>query len=223
METSARQALQYRHLIYLKEMEALYYRSKCEQFLTNVDVIVNAKMSHKGNHIIYELDVTNRELRSLKDHYYLMEKYMRDEIKNEFQTAIHQRDNFIKKLKENNAEFQDRLATDLHMKVEEVYGDRAIKGIEAMLAEEQEKKESKEGKMRQNSKRMGKKSEEVDREEVIEHLGSIENYKTIIKLEGQIRQMKQEQMIKDVVSEEKHEKEMAELKQKLTMNSSLWE
>ena len=70
---------------------------------------------------------------------------------------------------------------------------------------------------------MGKKSEEVDREEVIQHLGSIENYKTIIKLEGQIRQMKQEQMIKDVVSEEKHEKEMAELKQKLTMNSSLWE
>ena len=134
--------------------------------------------------------------------------------------------NYLKKLnvlKENNAEFQDRLATDLHMKVEEVYGDRAIKGIEAMLAEEQEKKESKEGKMRQNSKRMGKKSEEVDREEVIQHLGSIENYKTIIKLEGQIRQMKQEQMIKDVVSEEKHEKEMAELKQKLTMNSSLWE
>jgi len=41
-------------------------------------------MSHKGNQIIYELDVTSRELRSLKDHYYLMEKYMREEVRSEF-------------------------------------------------------------------------------------------------------------------------------------------
>ena len=54
-------------------MEVIYYRSKCEQFLRNIDVIVNAKMSAKGNSMIYELDVTNRELRTLKDHYYLME------------------------------------------------------------------------------------------------------------------------------------------------------
>jgi hypothetical protein len=72
---------QYRHLVYLKEMEIVYYRSKCEQFLRNIDVIVNAKMSAKGNQMIYELDVTNRELRSLKDHYYLMERYMREEIR----------------------------------------------------------------------------------------------------------------------------------------------
>ena len=75
---------QYRHLIYLKDMEVVYYRSKCEQFLRNIDVIVNTKMSAKGNQMVYELDVTNRELRSLKDHYYLMETYMREEIRKEF-------------------------------------------------------------------------------------------------------------------------------------------
>ena len=89
---------QYRHLIYLKEMEVIYYRSKCEQFLRNIDVIVNTKMSAKGNQMIYELDVNNRELRSLKDHYYLMERYMREEIQKEFQKKIHTKDNNIVKL-----------------------------------------------------------------------------------------------------------------------------
>mmetsp|Transcript_47154 Transcript_47154/g.62445 ORF Transcript_47154/g.62445 Transcript_47154/m.62445 type:complete len:123 (+) Transcript_47154:539-907(+) len=84
VETSAIMQNQYRHLIYLKEMEKVYYRAKCEQFLRNIDVIVDSKMSAKGNAMIYELDVTNRELRTLKDHYYLMERYMREEIKKEF-------------------------------------------------------------------------------------------------------------------------------------------
>jgi len=75
---------QYRHIIYLKDMEIIYYRSKCEQFLRNIDVIVNTKMSAKGNQMIYELDVTNRELRTLKDHYYLMERFMKEEVRKEF-------------------------------------------------------------------------------------------------------------------------------------------
>lgn len=82
---------QYRHLIYLKEMEVIYYRSKCEQFLRNIDVIVNAKMSAKGNSMIYELDVTNRELRTLKDHYYLMERFMRDEIDKEYMKEMEEK------------------------------------------------------------------------------------------------------------------------------------
>lgn len=71
-------------MIYLKEMEAIYFRTKCEQFLSNVDSIINAKLSHKGNQIIYELDVTSRELRNLKDHYYLMEKFTKEEVYNLF-------------------------------------------------------------------------------------------------------------------------------------------
>ena len=69
----------------------IYYRSKCEQFLRNIDVIVNAKMSAKGNSMIYELDVTNRELRTLKDHYYLMERFMRDEIDKEYMKEMEEK------------------------------------------------------------------------------------------------------------------------------------
>lgn len=53
-----------------------------------MDSIINAKLSHKGNQIIYELDVTSRELRNLKDHYYLMEKFTKQEVHNLFAMEI---------------------------------------------------------------------------------------------------------------------------------------
>lgn len=43
--------------------------------------MINAKMTEKGNQIIYELDNANRELRMLKDNFHLMERSMRAEIK----------------------------------------------------------------------------------------------------------------------------------------------
>ena len=54
----------------------------------NVDAIINAKLSAKGNKMIYEHDMTSRELRCLKDNYYLMEAEMRNEVKLEFSREI---------------------------------------------------------------------------------------------------------------------------------------
>lgn len=116
-ETSQLQQNQYRHLIYLKEMEIVYYRSKCEQFLRNIDVIVNTKMSAKGNQMIYELDITNRELRSLKDHFFLMERYMRDEMRKEFQKKLSVRDNKIVNLQDNFGEYKTKMQHELQEKI----------------------------------------------------------------------------------------------------------
>ena len=80
-------------------------------------------MSHKGNHIIYELDVTNRELRSLKDHYYLMERYMKEEIRREFSQELHEKDNEIKKLSEHNENFKTLITNELSSRVDEVFGE----------------------------------------------------------------------------------------------------
>ena len=43
--------------------------------------IVNARVFSRGNNLIYELDVTARQLRMLKDHIFLMEKNLTDKIK----------------------------------------------------------------------------------------------------------------------------------------------
>ena len=223
-ETAAIQANQYRHLIYLKEMETIYYRSKCEQFLKNVDVIVNAKMSHKGNHIIYELDVTNRELRSLKDHYYLMEKFMREEIRREFSEELHEKDNAIVKLTEDNAAFRLTLSGHLSSNVAEemVDAEQLVKHYGDTFDAQQEARSKEEHKKRTQPRR-SKQVGDVDLDAVAKHKASIENYQEILRLQKTIRQMKDEQMMKDVINTEKYERDMAEMQQKLTMNSSLWE
>ena len=56
----------------MKEKSALYYRRKCDQFLGDIDKLVNAKISQKGGQLLYELDVSSRELRVLRDNYRLM-------------------------------------------------------------------------------------------------------------------------------------------------------
>jgi hypothetical protein len=43
-------------MIYIKEMEAIYYQRKCEEFLKNMDNIIHAKMTAKGNKMLYEHD-----------------------------------------------------------------------------------------------------------------------------------------------------------------------
>ena len=43
--------------------------------------IVNARVFSRGNNLIYELDVTARQLRMLKDHIFLMEKNLTEKIK----------------------------------------------------------------------------------------------------------------------------------------------
>lgn len=118
VETSAIMQNQYRHLIYLKDMEVVYYRAKCEQFLKNIDVIVDSKMSAKGNSMIYELDVTNRELRTLKDHYYLMEGYMREEIKREFMQRLSVQGNEIQALEEKFKTYKTNMNHELQEECE---------------------------------------------------------------------------------------------------------
>ena len=45
VETQHIRQSQYQHLLYMKDKAALYYRRKCEQFLGDIDKLVNAKIS----------------------------------------------------------------------------------------------------------------------------------------------------------------------------------
>jgi hypothetical protein len=96
-ETQNLREYQYHHIIYVKQMENLYYRKKCEQLLQNIETLTNAKMLSQGNQMIYELDVGARELQTLKDHYYIMENSIRKEIRQEFNNEIIEFKNEIKK------------------------------------------------------------------------------------------------------------------------------
>lgn len=80
--------------------------------------MINAKMTEKGNSIIYELDAANRELWMLKDNFFLMEKKMREEIHKDYRQEIIEKDLSIKKFKEAFMQYKLELATDLKSNID---------------------------------------------------------------------------------------------------------
>jgi hypothetical protein len=108
-ETSLLKSHHLQHLVYIKERQMEYYKRKWETFVNEIDKIINAKMTEKGASIIYELDITHRELRMLKDNYYLMERMMREEIQRQFIDEITEKDYLIKKYREGFKEYKERV------------------------------------------------------------------------------------------------------------------
>lgn len=64
--------------------------------MREIDKLIHAKLTLKGSQLVYQLDVTSRELRMLKDNFFLMEGLMHKEMRHEFEKAISERDNKIK-------------------------------------------------------------------------------------------------------------------------------
>ena len=107
----------------MKEKQALYYRRKCEQFLSDIDKIVNAKVSQKGSQLIYNLDVASRELRVLKDNYRLMDSYIMDELHHQYRRAIEEQRCKISELRRDKAQQRDRMEEEIFADVKEAFKD----------------------------------------------------------------------------------------------------
>lgn len=63
--------------------------------------------------MIYELDVGARELQTLKDHYYVMEKCIRKEIRQEFTNEILEKGTLIARQKDDFQQFRKEINFDL--------------------------------------------------------------------------------------------------------------
>ena len=94
----------------MKEKQALYYRRKCEQFLGDIDKLVNSKISQKGSQLIYELDVASRELRVLRDNYRLMQTMMMEELRNKYRRTIQEKRDQLSQLREQYSEHRERVS-----------------------------------------------------------------------------------------------------------------
>lgn len=73
---------------------------------------MNAKISQKGGQLIYELDVSQRELRVLRDNYRLMKKMMLEDLKHEYMKSIQDRDNKIGQLRNQYKEHRERVTAE---------------------------------------------------------------------------------------------------------------
>ena len=118
VETQHIRQNQYQHLLYMKEKQAVYYRRKCEQFLGDIDKLVNSKISQKGSQLIYELDVSSRELRVLRDNYRLMQTMMMEELRSKYVRSIQSKENKIAQLRERFNQQQELVARETVAAVE---------------------------------------------------------------------------------------------------------
>ena len=73
--------VQYENLIYVKDQHLINLENKLKTAKQEINKIVNAKVFSRGNNLVYELDMTNRQLRFIKDSIFLMEKNLTDKIK----------------------------------------------------------------------------------------------------------------------------------------------
>lgn len=59
--------------------------------------MVSAKLMQRGSQLLYDLDLTSRELRTLKDNIHVMERMMRAEVKKEYERDIRSLTDEVKK------------------------------------------------------------------------------------------------------------------------------
>ncbi len=67
--------------------------------------------------MIYELDLTARELQTLKDHYFVMEKCLREEIRLDFVNDLNNKGILINKYKEDFSAFRKEINIELQEEV----------------------------------------------------------------------------------------------------------
>lgn len=82
-----------------------------------MDKLINSKMYEKGNQLIYELDLVNRQLRLFKDNLYAMERELKSSIRAEFadnlRRNMHDLDAAAKRFKEFKNDVTIKVKADL--------------------------------------------------------------------------------------------------------------
>jgi hypothetical protein len=81
--------------------------------------IVNTKVFSRGNNLIYELDMTTRQLRLLKDNIFLLEKNLTEKIKLCYDRQLDQARMHLADLRKQFGEYQDSVSEKIKALVRE--------------------------------------------------------------------------------------------------------
>ena len=239
VETQHIRQNQYQHLLYMKEKQALYFRRKCEQFLGDIDKLVNAKISQKGGQLLYELDVSSRELRVLRDNYNLMHSMMMEELRHEYMREIQEKENALSQLQERFGEHALRVGKATTAAVAGIFAEK-----EAVLEKRRHDFDedfagvailgkaganngpgNQYGGARGNAGAGGSGNPASGEPE--EAGASLELVaaprRELLSLQAYMRKYKVLTMMKGVLAAERHERELANQRAQLTSNAALWD
>lgn len=82
--------LQYENMLYTKDMQLLNMENKLKHAKEELNKIINTKVFSRGNNLIYELDISSRQLRLMKDNVFLLEKGLKEKIRLYFDKDLEQ-------------------------------------------------------------------------------------------------------------------------------------
>ena len=82
-----------------------------------LDKIIRTKVFSKGNQLVYELDISTRQLRLIKDNIFEMEKKLSDKIRLEFDKELNQRESELIEANRKFADFQANISARVNADV----------------------------------------------------------------------------------------------------------
>lgn len=199
-DESARYATgQLNEIIYTKDREFIMLKDQLFHTKSHIDRLVNTQLSQKGNQLIYDLDMSNRQLRELRDHLTLLEKHLREEIHKEYKEEVENKAYEIEKLRQDFKSYRDEMRAQLKSDVE-VHKANAAKEFRGMAM----------------SKKIRLKNEEEEDQDK-------KHEPDIVKMQELIRKMRTVNQWNRLQLKQKYEKQVAELREQLTSNQFLWE
>jgi septation ring formation regulator EzrA len=86
---------------------------------SELDKIIRTKVFSRGKQLVYELDLSSRQLRLLKDNVFQMEKRLSDQIYVSFERELNQTKMELNEYKKKFAEYQAAMATVVNADVRE--------------------------------------------------------------------------------------------------------
>jgi hypothetical protein len=200
-DESSRYAIaQLNEIITTKDREIVILKDQLAHTKNHVDRLVNSQLSQKGNQLIYDLDMSNRQLREIREYLGTLEKHLREEIHREYKEEVENKTYEIEKLKQDFKSYRDEMRIQLKSDVE-VHKANAAREFRSLAI----------------SKKIRQKNEEEEEDHGKKHETDI------VKMQDLIRKMRTYNQWNRLQLKQKYEKQVSELKEQLTSNQFLWE
>ena len=105
-EQLSMQIHQYENLLYTKDMQLLNLENKLKHAKEELNKIINTKVFSRGNNLIYELDMSTRQLRLMKDNVFGLEKAIKETMRLYFDKDLQQTRTLLTEQKRKFKEYQ---------------------------------------------------------------------------------------------------------------------
>lgn len=184
-----------------KNREIMMLRRNVHSLQSNIANLVSAQLAQKGNQLIYELDISARQLAEIKNNTKQLEKQVVSLVRQEFTQEILSQQSEIQRLENKFNEYRGEVA-------QEIKSDIDTKKIEAL----------------NDLKGNASKYKNINSSEIREENHKLIKTKpTLVRIQETIRKMLYKNQWDRLQTTQKYDKHLQDLKAQLSSNQYLWE